>query len=86
MATIGAPGAAQAPTPEELQIFEQFKTEIFAQANVTEATVESVAVQIVSGKNYIFTVVAGDQKYKAVVYEKGAWDGGERSLTSVEAI
>lgn len=80
---VGGYTEFRAATQEELDLFASLKAEISSQANGADLVVSEVATQLVSGMNYKFKAAAGADAYEVVIYKKGAWDGGEASVTSV---
>lgn len=81
---VGGYSACQAVSDEDKALFAKVASEISAQANGAALTPEMVCTQVVNGTNYKFSASAADgTKYEVVIYQKGPWDGGETSLTSV---
>jgi hypothetical protein len=90
--SIGGFTSFSAPTEEQLALFASLKAQIVAEVNAEVSAEETalgvptgVATQLVNGTNFKFQVKIGDKDYLVVIYQKGPWDGGAASLTSVTA-
>jgi hypothetical protein len=90
--SLGGFTSFSAPTEEQLTLFASFKAQIVAEVNAGVNAEETalgvptgVATQLVNGTNFKFQVKIGDKDYLVVIYQKGPWDGGAASLTSVTA-